>query len=87
MVAVIGAQRLVHGMGINGLFTGVGLLIGPPFAGWVSESDTSYRLSFGISSALLVAGALLLLPAASKTTCTDDPETIQDASESVNFVA
>lgn len=85
MVAIIGTEHLVHGLGINGLFTGFGLLMGPPFAGWLSESDASYRLSFGISSALLVAAALLILPSATKTKCAEDAEAKPDTAESINF--
>lgn len=85
IITIVGPELFVHALGINGLFSGLGLLIGPPFAGWLSESDLTYKLSFGISSALLMVAALLILPSAYKATWSEALAAKRRQSEAVNF--
>ncbi|XP_067670014.1 monocarboxylate transporter 14-like [Haliotis asinina] len=61
IVDLIGVKQLATGYGVVNLIGGVGLLLGPPFAGFIMDVSGSYDVSFACSGGTLVIGSLLSL--------------------------
>ncbi|XP_046336911.2 monocarboxylate transporter 13-like isoform X2 [Haliotis rufescens] len=59
LVDLVGVKRLAAGYGLNNMFAGVGLFLGPPFAGLVLEATGRYDLCYFLAGAFLVLGSAL----------------------------
>ncbi|KAL8616120.1 hypothetical protein ACOMHN_066607 [Nucella lapillus] len=55
---LLGLEKLTNGFGLLSLFRGLAAMTGPPLAGFVKEQSDSYKVSFYLAGALLVAGAM-----------------------------
>jgi len=59
---LLGVERLANSLGVCLLVQGVGLLVGPPFAGFLYDWTKSYDSSFIVAGLLLAASGAVLLP-------------------------
>ncbi|XP_067668881.1 monocarboxylate transporter 13-like [Haliotis asinina] len=61
LVDLLGVKRLAAGYGLNNMFGGIGLLLGPPFAGLVLETTENYDLCYFLAGGTVVLGSALSL--------------------------
>ncbi|XP_071086177.1 monocarboxylate transporter 14-like [Haliotis cracherodii] len=61
VVDLVGVKQLATGYGMVNFIAGLGLLLGPPFAGFIMDVSGSYDVSFACSGGALVIGSLLSL--------------------------
>ncbi|XP_046378151.2 monocarboxylate transporter 14-like [Haliotis rufescens] len=61
IVDLVGVKQLATGYGMVNFIGGFGLLLGPPFAGFIMDVSGSYDVSFACSGSALVIGSLLSL--------------------------
>ncbi|XP_067670017.1 monocarboxylate transporter 12-like [Haliotis asinina] len=61
IVDLVGVKQLATGYGVVNFLGGVGLLLGPPFAGYIMEVSGSYDVSFACCGSAIVIGSLLSL--------------------------
>ncbi|XP_046553288.1 monocarboxylate transporter 9-like [Haliotis rubra] len=59
LVDLLGVKRLAAGYGLNNMFAGVGLLLGPPFAGLLLEATGDYDLCYFLAGGTLVLASAL----------------------------
>ncbi|XP_071084508.1 monocarboxylate transporter 14-like [Haliotis cracherodii] len=60
-VELVGVKQLATGYGVTNFIGGLGLLLGPPFAGLIKEVSGSYGVSFACCGSALVIGSLFSL--------------------------
>ncbi|XP_064621088.1 uncharacterized protein LOC135483943 [Lineus longissimus] len=60
VIATVGVQHLVAGIGYVMAFAGCGILIGPPSAGWLFDRTQNYVYSFLMAGCVNVIGVLCL---------------------------
>ncbi|XP_077980058.1 monocarboxylate transporter 13-like [Glandiceps talaboti] len=58
---IVGDDKFVTGYGWSLLFSGAGMLIGPPLSGYLKDFTGNYELSFHVAGALLIFSSLLHL--------------------------
>ncbi|XP_061189425.1 monocarboxylate transporter 14-like [Saccostrea echinata] len=61
LVDLLGAEKLVNSFGLLIAFQGVGMLVGPPFAGFLKDIDGRYENAFYVGGSAMLMGAVVLL--------------------------
>lgn len=61
LVDLLGAEKLINSFGLLICFQGVGMLIGPPFSGFLKDINGQYENAFYVGGSSMFLGALILL--------------------------
>lgn len=61
LVDLLGPEKLVNSFGILIAFQGVGMLLGPPFSGFLKDIDGRYENAFYVGGSAMFMGAIILL--------------------------
>lgn len=61
LVDLLGAEKLINSFGLLICFQGVGMLVGPPFSGFLKDINGQYENAFYVGGSSMVLGALILL--------------------------
>lgn len=61
LVDLLGAEKLINSFGLLICFQGVGMLVGPPFSGFLKDINGQYENAFYVGGSSMILGALILL--------------------------
>ncbi|XP_048736247.2 monocarboxylate transporter 14-like [Ostrea edulis] len=61
LIDLLGAGKLINSFGLLISFQGVGMLIGPPFSGFLKDIDGRYENAFYVGGSSMFFGAVILL--------------------------